>query len=168
MSHLVGAQPLRLEADDYRDAPVDTDLAIATDARYTIAFNLSIHARTHGQTKDQFRDQFRACDARATHDLTPVSKQRRMEASSTPLVRDAATSPVASAISRISPNLDVRPEPPVSVQEARLALARTSAAAQAASRPPRHSDMLERRASLAMNLSWYVVLLNCVAPETAP
>ena len=80
-----------------------------------------------------------------------------MEATTSPLVRDAATSPAASPVSKISPNLDARPELPVSVQEARLALARTSAAALAASRPPRHSDVLERRASLAMNLSWYVV-----------
>ena len=49
---------------------------------------------------------------------------------------------------------DTRPEPPVSVAEARLALARTSAAAQAAAQTPRYSDTVERRANLAMNLSW--------------
>ncbi|KAL3131022.1 Photosystem II protein D1 [Trebouxia sp. C0009 RCD-2024] len=79
---------------------------------------------------------------------------------------DAATSPATSPVSRISPN-NHRPEPPVSVQEARLALARTSAAAQAASRPPRHSDVIERRASLAMNLSWAVNFLLLVVKFVA-
>ncbi|KAA6420570.1 MAG: CDF membrane [Trebouxia sp. A1-2] len=61
----------------------------------------------------------------------------------------AAALPVATC----TPDLAVRPEPPVSVQEARLALARTSAAAQAAARPPAHSDAIEKRAKVAMNLS---------------
>ena len=82
-------------------------------------------------------------------------QKQEMDASGAPALRDAATSPPASPVLRLSPNLDdTRPEPPVSVQEARLALARTSAAALAASRPPRYSDVIERRASLAMNLSW--------------
>lgn len=70
--------------------------------------------------------------------------------------QDAATSPATTQCSRISPKLDIRPVPPVSIQEARLALARSTAAAQAASQPARHSDVVERRAALAMNLSWYI------------
>ncbi len=66
-----------------------------------------------------------------------------------PSARDAAALPVATCTA----DLPVRPEPPVSVQEARLALARTSAAAQAAARPPAHSDAIEKRAKVAMNVS---------------
>ena len=80
-----------------------------------------------------------------------------------PTHQDAATSPATSQVSRISPKLDTRPVPPVSVQEARLALARSTAAAQAASQPARHSDVVERRASLAMNLSWYVACVTLSA-----
>lgn len=50
-----------------------------------------------------------------------------------------------------------RPDPPVSVHQARLALARTHVAAQEAG-TPRASDYerVERKARLAMNLSWSV------------
>lgn len=72
--------------------------------------------------------------------------------------RDAATSPNT----QISAAPAGRPEPPVSVQEARLALARTSAAAQAAARPPPQNDWTEKRAKIAMNLSWAVNFLLLV------
>lgn len=75
-----------------------------------------------------------------------------------PSAAGAAALPVATC----TPDLAVRPEPPVSVQEARLALARTSAAAQAAARPPAHSDAIEKRAKVAMNLSWGVNFLLLV------
>ena len=75
--------------------------------------------------------------------------ERELTDPARPSVSGAAALPVAC-----TPDLAVRPEPPVSVQEARLALARTSAAAQAAARPPAHSDAIEKRATVAMNLSW--------------
>lgn len=80
-----------------------------------------------------------------------------------PSVRDAATSPVA----RSSLDLADRPQPPVSIQEARLALARTSAAAHDAARPPSYSDAIERRATVAMNLSWAVNFLLLVVKFVA-
>jgi len=76
--------------------------------------------------------------------------ERELTDPARPSVSGAAALPVATC----TPDLAVRPEPPVSVQEARLALARTSAAAQAAARPPAHSDAIEKRAQVAMNLSW--------------
>ena len=47
-----------------------------------------------------------------------------------------------------------RPEPLVSVQSARLALARTHAAAQEAPSPRLRGFDVERKARIAMNLSW--------------
>lgn len=48
-----------------------------------------------------------------------------------------------------------RPDPLVSVQQARLALARTHAAAQEAASPRAdRTDAAERRGRIAMNLSW--------------
>ena len=47
-----------------------------------------------------------------------------------------------------------RPEPLVSVQSARLALARTHAAAQEALSPRLRGFDVERKARIAMNLSW--------------
>lgn len=66
-----------------------------------------------------------------------------------------AHAPQVTVRTSAEPLSSERPEPPVSVHQARLALARTHAAAQAAATPRAASyDSVERKARIAMNLSW--------------
>ena len=60
-----------------------------------------------------------------------------------------------------------RPEPLVSVHHARLALARTHAAAQEASHFRVSGLDVERKAQIAMNLSWAVNILLLVGKAVA-
>lgn len=101
-----------------------------------------------GLRLDIFRGCIKCSQLRRNHMTGDMEGEQTDSAK--PAVQDAATPPAAGSSPQIAP----RPEPPVSIQEARLALARTSAASQAAARPPSQSDAIERRATLAMNVSW--------------